>query len=159
MLRNGLGYTKGLTVSLQSHSQDICNAYAEVVTVIESVIQNACYFVEYRKVPRISSPPSAPNSKKWLLFKRAHLRNLESLLKRIQCFRNKMVPVHDYEKRYAEAFAITMRTFKHEPFLLLGAEGGGGGGGGGGLFVVLDGNKLCGNKLGLGPRSTVVNIT
>ena len=67
-----------------------------------------------------------------------------------------MVPVHDYEKRYAEAFAITMRTFRHEPFFI---AGDGGGGGGGGLFVVLDGNKLCGNKLGLGPRSTVVNIT
>ena len=48
-----------------------------------------------------------------------------------------MVPVHDYEKRYAEAFAITkMRTFKHEPFFIVGG-GGRGGGGGGGLFVVL----------------------
>ena len=45
-----------------------------------------------------------------------------------------MVPVHDYEKRYAEAFAITrIRTFKHEPFFIVG------GGGGGGLFVVLYG--------------------
>ena len=36
-----------------------------------------------------------------------------------------MVPVHDYEKRYAEAFAITkMRTFKHKPFFI---DGGGGG--------------------------------
>ena len=35
-----------------------------------------------------------------------------------------MVPVHDYENRYA---AITkIWTFKHEPFL--GGEGGGGGG-------------------------------
>ena len=42
-----------------------------------------------------------------------------------------MVPVHDYEKRYAEAFAITkMRTFKHEPFFIVGGGGGGGGGGG-----------------------------
>ena len=46
-----------------------------------------------------------------------------------------MVPVHDYVKRYAEAFAITkIRTFKHEPFFIVG------GGGGGGLFVVLYGN-------------------
>ena len=37
-----------------------------------------------------------------------------------------MVPVHDYEKRYAEAFAITkMRTFKHEPFFIAGGGGGG----------------------------------
>ena len=37
-----------------------------------------------------------------------------------------MVPVHDYEKRNAEAFAITMiRMFKHEPFFIVGAEGGG----------------------------------
>ena len=44
-----------------------------------------------------------------------------------------MVPVHDYVKRYAEAFAITkIRTFKHEPFFIVG-------GGGGGLFVVLYG--------------------
>ena len=44
-----------------------------------------------------------------------------------------MVPVHDYEKRYAEAFAITkIPTFKHEPFFIFG-------GGGGGLFVVLYG--------------------
>ena len=40
-----------------------------------------------------------------------------------------MVPVHDYEKRYAEMFAITkIRTFKHEPFFIVGDEGGGGGG-------------------------------
>ena len=40
-----------------------------------------------------------------------------------------MVPVHAYEKRYAEAFAITkMRTFKHEPFFIV--RGGGGGGSG-----------------------------
>ena len=39
-----------------------------------------------------------------------------------------MVSVHDYEKRYAEAFAITkMRTFKHEPFFIAGGGGGGGG--------------------------------
>ena len=36
-----------------------------------------------------------------------------------------MVPVHDYEKRYAEAFAITkVRTFKHEPFFIVGGGGG-----------------------------------
>ena len=41
-----------------------------------------------------------------------------------------MVAVHDYEKRYAEAFTITkIRTFKHEPFFIIGGEGGG-------LFVV-----------------------
>ena len=33
----------------------------------------------------------------------------------------------DYEKRYAEAFAITkIRTFKHEPFFIVGGGGGGG---------------------------------
>ena len=38
-----------------------------------------------------------------------------------------MVPVHDYVKRYAEAFAITkIRTFKHEPFFIVGGGGGGG---------------------------------
>ena len=43
-----------------------------------------------------------------------------------------MVPVHDYVKRYAEAFAITkIRTFTHEPFFIVGGVGGGGGGGGG----------------------------
>ena len=37
-----------------------------------------------------------------------------------------MVPVHDYEKRYAEAFAITkIRMFKHEPFFIVGGGGGG----------------------------------
>ena len=37
-----------------------------------------------------------------------------------------MVPVHDYVKRYAEAFAITkIRTFKHEPFFIVGGGGGG----------------------------------
>ena len=37
-----------------------------------------------------------------------------------------MVPVHDYEKRYAEALAITkIRTFKHEPLLIVGGGGGG----------------------------------
>ena len=37
-----------------------------------------------------------------------------------------MVPVQDYEKRYAEAFAITkIRTFKHEPFFIVGGGGGG----------------------------------
>ena len=45
-----------------------------------------------------------------------------------------MVPVHVYDKRYAEAFAITkIRTFKHEPFFIVG-----GGGGGGTLRVILD---------------------
>ena len=34
VVKNGLGYLKGSTVSLQSHLQDICNAYAEVVTVL-----------------------------------------------------------------------------------------------------------------------------
>ena len=44
-----------------------------------------------------------------------------------------MVPVHDFEKRYADTFVITkIRTFKHEPFFIVG--------GGGGLFVVLYGN-------------------
>ena len=38
-----------------------------------------------------------------------------------------MVPVRDYEERYAEAFAITkVRTFKHKPFLIVGGGGGGG---------------------------------
>ena len=37
-----------------------------------------------------------------------------------------MVPVHDYVKRYAEAFAIMkIRTFKHEPFFIVGGGGGG----------------------------------
>ena len=37
-----------------------------------------------------------------------------------------MVPVHDYVKRYAEAFAITkIRTFTHEPFFIVGGGGGG----------------------------------
>ena len=37
-----------------------------------------------------------------------------------------MVPVHDYEKKYIEAFAITkIRTFKHEPFFIVGGGGGG----------------------------------
>ena len=37
---------------------------------------------------------------------------------------------------FEETFEVTeMRTFKHEPFVLLGAEGGG-------LFVVLYGNKI-----------------
>ena len=32
-----------------------------------------------------------------------------------------MVPVHDYEKRYAEALAITKkRVLKHEPFVIVG---------------------------------------
>ena len=35
----GLGYIKRLTVSLQSHLQDICNAYAEVVTVKQTLHQ------------------------------------------------------------------------------------------------------------------------
>ena len=43
-----------------------------------------------------------------------------------------MVPVHDYEKRYAEALAITkIPMFKHEPFVIVRGGGGGGGGGGG----------------------------
>ena len=37
-----------------------------------------------------------------------------------------MVPVHDYVKRYAKAFAITkIRTFTHEPFFIVGGGGGG----------------------------------
>ena len=42
--------------------------------------------------------------------------------------RKQIVPVHNYDTRYAEAFTITkIRTFKHEQFLLLlGAELGGG---------------------------------
>ena len=39
-----------------------------------------------------------------------------------------MVPVHDYDKRYVEAFTITkIWTFKHEPFFFWGGGGGGGG--------------------------------
>ena len=35
-----------------------------------------------------------------------------------------MVPVHDYEKRCAEAFVITkMQKFKHKPFFGLGGGG------------------------------------
>ena len=34
-------------------------------------------FPKYRKVPRISSPPSAPTKKNCLAFKRAYLRNHE----------------------------------------------------------------------------------
>ena len=37
----------------------------------------------------------------------------------------KMVLSHDYEKRYAEAFAIMkIRTFKHESFFIVGGGGG-----------------------------------
>ena len=47
-----------------------------------------------------------------------------------------MVPVHDYEKRYEKAFAITkIRTFKHPLFFVVGGGWGGGGG-------VLDGTYI-----------------
>ena len=47
---------------------------------------------------------------------------------------NRVVLVHHYENRYAEAFAITkLWMFKHEPFF---GFGGGGGGGGGGLCYI-----------------------
>ena len=39
VVKNGLGYLKGLIVSLQSHLQDICNAYAEVITVKHVLLQ------------------------------------------------------------------------------------------------------------------------
>ena len=53
-----------------------------------------------------------------------------------------MVPVHDYVKRYAEAFAITkIRTFKHEPFFIV---GGGGGGAYSWYFTVITYNALNG---------------
>ena len=36
-----------------------------------------------------------------------------------------MVPVHDYEERYMEVYAMMkIWTFKHEPLFPLGAEGG-----------------------------------
>ena len=63
-----------------------------------------------------------------------------------------MVPVHDYVKRYAEAFAITqIRTFKHEPFFIVG------GGGGGGLFVVLYGTCASTSVLWVSLSSVQVN--
>ena len=43
--KNGLGYSKGLIVSLQSHLQHICNAYAEVVTV-EQTLHQICRDIE-----------------------------------------------------------------------------------------------------------------
>ena len=72
--------------------------------------------------------PFALNNNKWLVFKRAHLRNLESFLNVFSISEIKIIPVHDYEKRYADTFVITkIRTFKYEPFFIVGGGGGGGG--------------------------------
>ena len=46
VVKNGLGNLKGLTVSLQSHLQDICNAYAKGITVKHVLLQIRSDIVE-----------------------------------------------------------------------------------------------------------------
>ena len=81
----------------------------------------------YRKVPRISPPPPPPTKKNGscLNVRISVTSKVSSNVFSIS--ETEMVPVHDYVKRYAEAFAITkIRTFKHEPFFIVGGGGGGG---------------------------------
>ena len=80
----------------------------------------------YRKVPRISPPPPPPTIKNGscLNVRISVTSKVSSNVFSIS--ETEMVPVHDYVKRYAEAFAITkIRTFKHEPFFIVGGGGGG----------------------------------
>ena len=81
-------------------------------------------------LPRINSPPPPPPptiKNGWCLNVRISVTSKVSS-NVFSISEKKKVPVHDYEKRYAEAFAITkIWTFKHKPFFIVG---------GGGLFVV-----------------------
>ena len=80
----------------------------------------------YRKVPRISPAPPPPTKKNGscLNVRISVTSKVSSNVFSIS--ETEMVPVHDYVKRYAEAFAITkIRTFKHEPFFIVGGGGGG----------------------------------
>ena len=57
VVKNGLGYLKGLTVSLQSHLQDICNVYAEVITVKHVLLQiRSDIEVQHKKWLTMRSP-------------------------------------------------------------------------------------------------------
>ena len=70
--------------------------------------------------------PSAPNNKKWLVFKRPYLRYHERIC--VSC--TGTIFLSEMLNTYEETFEVTeMRTFKHEPFFIVGGRGVGGGGG------------------------------
>ena len=82
----------------------------------------------YRKVTNKLPPPPPPTIKNGSCLKVRISVTSKVSPNVFSISETKMVPVHDYEKRYAEAFVITkMRTFKHEPFFIVGGGGGEGG--------------------------------
>ena len=65
--------------------------------------------VKYQKYIPPPPPPLRPQPQKRLMFKRAHANDGLNLF---SISGKQMVPIHDDEKRYAEARAITnIRTF------------------------------------------------
>ena len=69
----------------------------------------------YRKVP----PPLRPQQKNGSCLNVCIFVTSKVFSNVFSISETKMVPVHDYEKRHVEAFAITkMRTFIHEPFFI-----------------------------------------
>ena len=70
-------------------------------------------------------PPPPPPTIKWLVFKRPHLRNRNASA---YLFTGTIF-VSEMLNTFEETFEVTeMRTFKHEPFFIVGGGGGGGGG-------------------------------
>ena len=80
----------------------------------------------YRKVPRISSPPlSAPNPKKWLMFKRLYLLNHECFCVSFFIIMYRYHLVAEMLSTFETFKVKEVCTFKHEPFFIVGGGGGG----------------------------------
>ena len=77
----------------------------------------------YRTVPRISSPP--PNNKKWLMFKCPYLRNRECFCVTFFIIMYRYHFVSEMLNTFETFEVKEMRTFKHEPFFIVGGGGGG----------------------------------
>ena len=90
------------------------------------MIQARLYQFNYRKVPRISSPPPLPTKKKGsCLNERIFVMvNASAYMYLFPHFRKEMVLQQDFKERHAAAFMITKIWFKRETIFF----GGGGGG-------------------------------
>ena len=108
-------YVSTLTFQLQLSSSHI-----PITTSVHMVNEIT---VKYNTPPP-SPPPSDPNIK-WLVFKRPHLRNRERFYVSFFIIMYGTIFVSEMLNMFEETFEVTeMRTLKHEPFFLLGAEGG-----------------------------------
>ena len=70
-------------------------------------------------------PPSAPNKKKWLMFKCPYVHNRECFCVTFFIIMYRYHFVSEMLNTFETFEVKEMRTFKHEPFFIVGGGGGG----------------------------------